>query len=177
MGLFLSPLRHALSGSLRPAVGLLDEVRLRLRVMPWDLDGNLHLNNSRYLFAMDLGRWALVARTRMLGHAVREGWRPTVAGARLRFRRSLQPFEAYDLVTRIVGWTEDDFFIEQRFEVDGQVRAVGHVRGVFLRGGKRMKPAEVLARIGGELESPPLPEHLRLWRESEASLRSAIRPA
>ena len=51
-------------------LGFLDESAIRLRVWPNDLDANLHMNNSRYLLAMDLGRWELVMRTGLLARAV-----------------------------------------------------------------------------------------------------------
>ena len=48
---------------LRPRAGFLDECAITLRVWPNDLDSNLHMTNSRYLLAMDVGRWDLVVRT------------------------------------------------------------------------------------------------------------------
>jgi hypothetical protein len=54
------------TGLARPRLGVLDECRVALRVWPNDLDSNLHMNNSRYLLAMDLGRWDYGLRERRL---------------------------------------------------------------------------------------------------------------
>lgn len=178
MAAIVGPLFHALVESARPRIGLLDVCRISLRVMPWDCDINLHLNNSRYLEAMDAGRYALVGRTGMLSHAIRDGWRPVVASARVRYRRSLLPFERYELATRITGWDDDYFFIEQRFETRDRngtvhVAATGYIRGVFLgRDGKRVSPQVIAQRVQPELtETPPVDEHLRLWLEADDLIR------
>jgi len=48
---------HAATGLARPRQSLLDECRVTLRLWPNDLDSNLHMSNSRYLLAIDLGRF------------------------------------------------------------------------------------------------------------------------
>lgn len=178
MAAIIAPLIRVLRESTRERIGILDECRIPMRVMPWDCDINLHLNNSRYLEAMDTGRYALVVRTGMLRPALKEGWRPVVASARVRFRRSLEPFEAFDLVTRIVGWDDDYYFIEQRFETrdrEGVVHlaASGYVRGVFFdRHRKRVSPRTISRLVmGREVGSPPIPKHLQLWLESDELIR------
>ena len=59
---FLRLLRVVLTARRRGALGPLAESVLSFRVMPSDLDVNLHMNNGRYLSFMDLGRLHLVAQ-------------------------------------------------------------------------------------------------------------------
>lgn len=132
--------------------------------MPTDLDNNNHLNNGRYLTLMDLGRWDLVVRTGLLRALLQHKWHPVVGAATIRFRRSLDPFQRFELKTRILGWDERDFYIEQRFERDGEVHAVGLIRGVFLGKEGRVPLAAILAAAGSEAASPPLPEWVETWR-------------
>ena len=49
-----------------PRIGLLDESAVGFRVLPGDLDVNVHLNNGRYLALMDLGRFDLLIRGGLL---------------------------------------------------------------------------------------------------------------
>ena len=49
-------------------------LQLPLRVLPNDLDTNLHLNNGRYLTLMDLGRVDLMLRMGVMGELRRRRW-------------------------------------------------------------------------------------------------------
>jgi len=159
---------------LRPRAGFLDECAITLRVWPNDLDSNLHMTNSRYLLAMDVGRWDLVVRTGFWRVLWRRRWFPVLASATLRFRRPLDPFQRYRLVTRLVAWDEKWGFIEQRFEREGSVHAVGRVKALF-RGPEGQVPTAALLAAAGYLEAPArqLPEAIRLWQEAEAAERRA----
>jgi acyl-CoA thioesterase FadM len=157
---------------LRPRVGFLDESTIRLRVWPNDVDSNLHMNNSRYLLAMDVGRWELVVRTGFWRELWRRRWFPVVGSATLRFRRSFDPFQRYRLVTRLVAWDEKWCFLEQRFERDGHVHAVGRVKALF-RGPEGQVPTAALLAAAGYGDAPPrqVPETIRLWQAAEAADR------
>jgi acyl-CoA thioesterase FadM len=160
----------------RPRVGLLDECRIHLRVWPNDVDSNLHMNNSRYLLAMDVGRWELVARTGFWRELLRRRWFPVVGSATLRFRRSLGPFQRYRLVTRLVAWDEKWCFLEQRFERGGHLHAVGRVKALF-RGPQGQVPSAALLAAAGYPEAPArqVPEAIRLWQEAEMADRRRAR--
>ncbi|GAC1653143.1 MAG: hypothetical protein NVS4B3_15920 [Gemmatimonadaceae bacterium] len=154
-----------------PPIELLEESVLQLRVWPTDLDLNGHMNNGRYLTVMDLGRLDLVARLGVLRLAARYRWRPVVAAAAIRFRRSLPPLRRYELRTRLICWDEKWWFVEQRFVHDGVVAAIALVR-VLVRGpAGPVSPSEVLAALGIDAISPPPPEAVALWRASEDALR------
>lgn len=142
----------------RGRLGALDQSTLRFLVWPNDLDVNLHMNNGRFLTLMDLGRFDLLARTGLLRAAVRNRWRPIVGSAFIRFRRSLRPFQRYDLKSRILAWDDKWAYIEQRFERDGTLLAAGLVQGL-LRGPDGNVPTQTLmAAIGHEAASPPVPD-------------------
>lgn len=154
----------------RERLGPMDESLLRLRVWPNDIDVNLHLNNGRYLTIMDLGRMDLVARSGILGQALRRRWYPLVGSAAIRFIRSLDPFQLYELRTRILGWDEKWFYLEQRFERDGNPVAIGWIQGLFRGKDGNVPPRELLRMAGSELESPPLPDWVNQW---QSAMRSA----
>lgn len=171
--MLLRLLAAVVAALLRPRVGLLDECAIALRVWPNDLDSNLHMNNSRYLLAMDVGRWELVMRTGFWRELWRRRWFPVVGSATLRFRRSLDPFQRYRLVTRLVAWDEKWCFLEQRFERGGHVHAVGRVKALF-RGPQGHVRTAALLSAAGYPEAPPrqMPEAIRLWQEAEGAERT-----
>jgi acyl-CoA thioesterase FadM len=156
----------------RPRQGVLDECRVSLRVWPNDLDSNLHMNNGRYLLAMDLGRWDYGLRAGVLQPAFRKGWFPVVGSATLRFRRSLGPFQRFELATRVVAWDEKWWWFEQRFEVGGEVYALGRVKALF-RGRKGNVPPAALLEAAGYagVPQPSLRESIRLWQQAEEAER------
>ncbi len=156
----------------RPRQGLLDESRVSLRVWPNDVDSNLHMNNSRYLLAMDLGRWDYGLRSGVLLPALKRRWFPVVGSATLRFRRALGPFQRFELATRVAAWDEKWWWFEQRFEVGRDVYAVGRVKALF-RGRQGNVPTAALLEASGcaQVPPPPLPESIGLWQRAEDAER------
>ncbi|MFH1034590.1 MAG: thioesterase family protein [Pseudomonadota bacterium] len=157
----------ALKGRPLPPLG---ESLISMRVWPNDLDMNLHMNNGRYLTLMDLGRFDLTIRTGLGRAALRGRWRPMLGAATIRFRRGLRPFQRYDLRTRLVYWDHKWFFMEQRFEVAGQVYASALVKGVFVGPREKISPQVVAQAIGHDGASPPMPEEVRAWLQWEPSV-------
>lgn len=152
--------------TMRAEPGGSGESVLEFRVWPTDLDFNLHLTNARYLSFMDLGRLDLLARFGLLKPMLRSKWTPVVGAVMLRFRRGLDPWMRFTLDSRVLGWDEKWFYIEQRFLRDGDVYTWGLVR-VLLRGrGGSLAPAAVLAAFGRATRSPELPPACLEWRRA-----------
>ena len=144
--------------------------RLRLRVLPTDLDPNWHVNNGRYLTLMDLGRIDLVIRIGLMRPVFRRRWMPVLGGAIIRFQRPLALCQRCELVTRFLGWDATWMYFEQRFESAGKLYGVALVRALF-RGKEGSVPsAEFLRSVGIELASPPLPDAVLRWRDADAAL-------
>ena len=167
MNLILRLLWTLLTARWRAPIKVLDESRLRLLVLPTDLDTNLHMNNGRYLSVMDLGRMDYVARVGLLRIVVRNRWMPLVGSATIRYRRSLQPFDRYELVTRTVCWDDKWVFMEQRFERRGELIAQAYVKVLFRQGGRTLRSREVLKALGQEQRSPHMPPAIEALRLAE----------
>lgn len=176
MNLLLRLLWTLVRSRRRPPLGVLDESVIEFRVLPSDLDANLHMNNGRYLTLMDLGRLDLTARLGLVRLIVRERWAPVLGSAMIRFRRSLHPFDRYTLHTRILAWDQKWFYIEQRFERRGEVAAVAVVKGLFRGPAGTVPPAEVARRTGADGESPPIPPGIAAWEDAEARLLAVTTP-
>lgn len=166
MVLLLRTLWKALTLRLRPPLEALGTSVLRFRVWPNDLDVNIHMNNGRFLSVMDLGRFDLTFRTGLGKAMLRNRWMPLVGGVTIRYRRSLDPFEAYELHTRLLGWDAKWFYLEQRFlKRGGDLAAEGVVRALFRGKGGNVATAEVLEQMGYTGPDLPPSEDLRRWAE------------
>lgn len=164
MVLLIRTLWKALTLPFRPLLEPLGTSVLAFRVWPNDLDVNIHMNNGRFLSVMDLGRFDLSFRTGLGRAMLRNRWTPLVGGVSVRYRRSLDPFERYDLHTRLLGWDGKWFFLEQRFlKPNGDLAAEGVVRALFRGKGGNVPVPEVLRQMGYEGSQPELPEAIRLW--------------
>ena len=168
MNLLFRLLRIVVVALLRPRLDLLDRSELWLRVLPNDLDLNLHMNNGRYFTVMDLGRIDLVIRTGMVRWLFRQRWTPVVGAETMRFRRALKPFERYRLLTRVLCWDEHWVFLEQRFETaTGELAAQGLVKAIILHERRTLRPREALKAMGLLRRSPPMPPAVKAWALAE----------
>lgn len=151
-------------------LGPFDESALAFRVMPADIDINLHMNNARYLAMMDLGRWDFILRSGLWRHVLRDRLQPVIGGAVVRFRRPLRPFHPFVLKTRQVTWDDRWLYLEQTIESDGLLICSAQVRAAFLHEGVAVPPARV-AGLAGAGRTPPLPPAwVQTWRDFDAGL-------
>jgi acyl-CoA thioesterase FadM len=147
----------------RRTLGVLEEVRVPLRIWPTDLDVYLHLNNGRCLTLMDFGRLAHGLRTGLARKTLQRRWRPVVGSAEVHFRRELRVLQRVDLVTRLVFWDEKWIFFEHRLEQGDEQFAVATVKAVVKERGKTVAPSEVVAAVGHHGPPPEPPARLLGW--------------
>jgi acyl-CoA thioesterase FadM len=152
----------------RSEIGAFDTSTVRFTVMPWDCDLNIHLNAGRFVSFMDISRIEFMGRLRLFTRIIRRGWRPIMGGCVMRYRRSLLPFQRFDVRTRVIGWDEKWYYMEHVVERHGLLCAVGVMRLLIRGKDGNVPPNEVntLTREGA-VASPELPEFVRRWRELE----------
>jgi acyl-CoA thioesterase FadM len=148
-----------------PRAPLLAPSRVRFRALPTDCDVNLHLNNGRYLSFMDLGRVHLMQQVRVAAIAMRERWKPVIAGVEIQFIRPIAPLQRFDLVTRIVTWDEKYVYLEHRFEAGGTLCAHAFAKGLFLAPQGKVDNHLLVTRLGYEDDAPEMPEELEIWAQ------------
>ncbi|MFY1826040.1 SDR family NAD(P)-dependent oxidoreductase [Myxococcus fulvus] len=170
-----------LHGALRGRVGPLEESVTRWRVLPSDLDLFGHMNNSRYLAMMDLGRVDLLVRAGLLPQVLRHRWVVPVGETSLQFRDSLRLFESYELGTRLVSWDEQWLYFQQEFRrpsEPGRPVVTGHVRAVFRDAKGTVPPAQVLRSVAGQEVPAPVvsPEERRSFTRASPR-RADVAPA
>ena len=114
-------------------LGIHDVGRTPFHVLPTDLDVLGHMNNGVYFSLMDLGRLDLMVRAGAWKRLGELGYYPVASNETITFRKSLQPWQRFDLETRIVGYDDRAVFVEQRFVVKGEIYAQAFMRGRFPR--------------------------------------------
>lgn len=139
------------------------------RCWPWDIDPWMEMNNGRTLTLYDLGRIALSLRTGLAHTARTQRWGLAVAGVSVRYRRRIKAFERFDMVSRLVGWDERFFYMEQSMWKGSECANNMLLRSAVTRGASGIVPvAEVAAAMALSPESPPLPEWVRAWIAADA---------
>lgn len=167
MNLWLRVLAVLIRTVFRPRLGFDGVSLLPFRVWPHDLDINIHMNNARYMALMDLGRLDLIVRCGLWRVVARHHWQPVIGAALVRFRRPLKPFQRFQLVTRLMAWDQKWIYLEHRIEADGVVACHAVVRGAFVQRGNVIPPAQVAAAVGHDQPSPPLPDWIASWRDTD----------
>ncbi len=135
--------------------------RLQFRVLPTDIDLNLHMTNGRYWTIFDLGRLDLVLRTGLGKVAMRRKWAPIAGAGTIQFRRELKPFQRFTLETRMVGWVGGRILMEQRVLIGDDDRIATRallVTGMYDRRNRRFVTGEEVLQVLGveDINSPPL---------------------
>jgi acyl-CoA thioesterase FadM len=151
---------------------LLCASHLRLRVMPNDLDLNLHMNNARYLSVFDLGKIDVMIRSGVASIAYRRRWRPLIGGNIVRYRFGLRPFCRFQLITRVVCWDDKWFYFQHEVETKQGVAAFGLSKALLREVGRSVPPVEVMAAVAPGLSSPSMPPIIAEWLSLDEALRS-----
>lgn len=121
-----------------------------MRVLPTDLDFLWHVNNGVYFSFMDFGRWDMIFRNGVFDAATKNGWYSVVAGETIKFKKSLELWDKFQIETQVIGHDDKVFFIQQKFLKKGELMASGLVKVRFLkRKGGTVSTREVLDLFKG----------------------------
>lgn len=160
MNLWFRTLLTYIFAHFRPKVDVIDETRIRLRTLPTDLDVAIHMNNGRYSTIADLGRWDMMIRIGFWKIMRTRGWHPVVGTSKVWHRRSLEPFQPFDLTTKLLFWDDKWTYLEHRFEGVGKDAGTLYCRVVvktlFLKGREKIPSAKLIEAFGHVGESPDM---------------------
>lgn len=177
MNLYFRFLAVIIKNLLRPQKrDIFDETSVDLRVLPNDLDLNMHMNNGRFLTVMDIGRTDYTMKIGMHKHMLKEKWGAVATAINIAFLRPLPPFKKYQLRTRLLSWDDMWFYMEQNFVRDNQIVASAIVKATFLAKGKRISPKTVIPKCGyTEARPPEFPHYLKEMIEGEEAFIANIK--
>ncbi len=142
---------------------------IRLTTLPTDLDVMRHMNNGRYLSLFDLGRWDLLIRTGMADAMRRHAWYAVVSSETITFRKSLNPWQRFDVESRLLGHDDKAIYIEHRAVVGGEVYARVIVRARMMkRAGGTLSHEDLFAAIGRPEGIPDVEAWVHDWAAASA---------
>lgn len=137
--------------------------------LPWDIDPWMELNNGRTLTLYDLGRIPFARRTGMVGVLRRKNWGLTMAGASVRYRRRIRPFEKIEMRSRAICWDDRFIYLEQSmWKKSGD--CANHILYRAALTGKEgiVPPLALLAELGQNADSPMIPGWVASWIAADA---------
>lgn len=170
-------LLHMLRSRLRPPLHAHDVGTVRFRVVPTDLDILGHMNNGIYFSIMDLARMDLLIRSGAWKKVRARGFYPVMASETITFRKSLQPWQRFNVESRIAGYDAKAVYVEQRFVVDDEIFASAMTRARFLqkRGGV-VSIAELSEVVGVDVATFAPPAWVADW-SADVALPNTQSPA
>ena len=134
---------------------------------PWDLDPWNELNNGRTLTLYDLGRLPLARRTGVDRVLRANRWGLTVAGNTTRYRRRVQMFDRFEMVSRCIGWDARFVSMDQSMWKGDDCTSQMIIRSAIVGKSGIVPPKDLLAALGQTTESPPLPDWVQAWIVAE----------
>lgn len=161
-----------------------DTLVTRRRVLPNDLDVNLHMNNGRYLTLLDLSLLEFFGRSGFLRAAMRQGLRPMAGGVLITYRRQLNALQLYEIRFR---WAcSDEHWNYMTFECisKGKLCAAGIIKGAMVGSAGLIATDTYAQMLAGETRTAvqamlqrPITEDVRAWKKTESTVHSTARNA
>uniref|UniRef100_T1JL52 Protein THEM6 n=1 Tax=Strigamia maritima TaxID=126957 RepID=T1JL52_STRMM len=135
-----------------------------------DLDFLLHMNNSRYLRALDFNRiWFWVTSGKLCNSIIYEARQfkgsIVLSASTIRYRKPITFLQPYKIDLKVLYWDDRSMYAEQSFTTlhDGFVRAIALTKQTSV--GPSM--SELVERVLGESVTSPLPTaELVKWMET-----------
>ena len=162
--------KEFLKASRMPPLGPFDTHVSHHICWPWDVDLFIEMNNGRSLTLYDLGRLPMAMRAGLTRVLRQQRWGLTMAGASVRWRARIRPFQRFEMHSRAVGWDDRFIYLEQSMWLpDG--RCASHVlyRSAVTDKDGIVVPARVAAVMDLSEESRSLPDWITAWAEADAT--------
>jgi acyl-CoA thioesterase FadM len=140
----------ALEAYLQGPMDLSETFTISRRVSPFSIDFNMHMNNAEFLHSMELGRWNMSIRAGLVKLWTENNWAPVLGGISFRFRRSLYPFQKYEISCRMLGVDERWLYVEHVLSSKGLFigKGIGRVCCVDKADGKLVPMRTVMSKMG-----------------------------
>ena len=137
------------------------------RAWPWDTDMFGELNNGRILTLFELGRWQQTVRLGLVKPFLKDGMTLAVAGVSVRYRKRVPLFQKYRMQTRMLGYGERFFYVDQSMWQGDTAMNQMLLRAAIRDKSGTLPPGEFLSRMGHSTEQPGLPDWVKAWMEAD----------
>ncbi|GAA6136047.1 thioesterase family protein [Oceaniserpentilla sp. 4NH20-0058] len=118
-----------------------------VRVLPNDLDLNMHVNNGRYLTFCDLTRVDLFIRSGLASLMIKNKWNPIIAEHSMEYIRPLNLFDKVEVSMKITHWDEKFFYCTHEFHKDEKLIAKGTSRALVISKQGSLSPEFILQEV------------------------------
>lgn len=136
---------------------------------PWDIDLWMELNNGRTLTIYDLARLPLAKRVGLIKALKDNNWGLTMAGASVRYRRRVLPFQRVEIRSRAVCWDDKFVYLEQSMWRAGECCSHILYRSAVTDKTGIVSPTRVLDKVAPGSPAPEIPGWIAAWIEAEAA--------
>ena len=155
----------------RPRLARADEeISLRFRVWPVDIDYMRHMNNARYFTAMEVVRLALMWRTGLVRLALGRRWRFGNAAQKAVFFRGLNLWQPYVVSGRLLYTDDQWLYLKQHVRHEGELRATGLFKIGIREGRQVVSPRAVIRLLGYDVAHVEPPREVVEWERVNAVL-------
>lgn len=165
MKLWLRLIWAHVSWRFRPRINHWDVSVRRFHIWPTDIDIFKHMNNGVYLTLMDVARFDMFKRANGWQLMKKAQIHPVVVAENITFRKSLTLGQSFTIESKVIGWSDIAFFIEQRFVVKGEIYARAIVKLRFLKSPKGTPTPDEMFEVLGKWDAPipKLPKWVIDW--------------
>ena len=136
---------------------------------PIDIDFNLEMNNGRVLTVYDIGRIPLAQRVGLLKVMMKHKWGFAMAGASVRYRKRILPFDRFEVHSKTVARDEKFFYIEQTVWKKGEAASNILYRAAVTDKNGMVRTQIVADAMGQPDWNPTPPDWVSNWIEAEST--------
>lgn len=149
----------------KPSKSILDWVQYQHRVMPWDLDANIHMNNVKYLKYLERGRVEHMIHTPWLQAMHQRRVKALIANTEISYIKEMRALQPFSVETRIKGWDQRYVYVEQLFTHGDTIFTAALIRMalVSVKTGKRVAPDTEFNDAFPTEKSPRIDESINLF--------------
>jgi YbgC/YbaW family acyl-CoA thioester hydrolase len=152
---------------------LFDETIVKSRCWTNDLDFNWHMNNARYLRQCDFGRVLLLIETGLWDNILirrKNGMKDAnfiVNALQVQYRQSVELGDSFEIRTRINGWDDKAFYLEQSMIVDKNKETALLMLIRFALTPRSLTPQMLVDDLNsGSIQSPTLSPAMQIFKEN-----------
>ena len=117
------------------------------RIMPNDLDVNMHVNNGRYLTLCDLTRVDFFVRSGLAKLMLKNKWSPIISEHTMTYLRPIKVFSKVDIHMNISHFDEKYFYCTHQFYLADKLMAQGTSKALVISQGGSLTPQFTMDQV------------------------------
>ena len=120
---------------------------VNVRIMPNDLDVNMHVNNGRYLTLCDLTRVDFFVRSGLAKLMIKNKWSPIISEHTMTYLRPIKVFSKVDIQMEITHFDDKFFYCTHHFYIGKKLMAQGTSKALVISQKGSLTPAYTMDQV------------------------------